>query len=94
MIKNFKLFIEDATATLGNMNGMGNVISAQPSNTPGLVSDSTPGSGDIGTSLGGIQTKGVLNRVAKKKKKKKKTKQLGEDYNNMYITNFSEWNQN
>jgi len=52
MIKNFKLFIEDATATMGNMNGMGNVTSAIPSETPGSVSDSIPGSGDIGQILG------------------------------------------
>ncbi len=40
-------------ATLGNINGMGPVVSPQPSATPGYVwgADATPGSGDIGQNL-------------------------------------------
>jgi hypothetical protein len=40
-------------ATLGNINGMGPVVSPQPSATPGSIwgADATPGSGDIGQNL-------------------------------------------
>ena len=42
-----------AYGTLGNMNGMGNVVAAQPSTTPGLNwgGDGTIGSGDVGQNL-------------------------------------------
>jgi len=63
-MKKFEEFIiEDACATLGNTGGMGAVVSAQPSSTPGDVAGGTIGSGDIGASLGS---------TAKWKKKKKK----------------------
>jgi hypothetical protein len=67
-MKKFKEYIkEDACATLGNTGGMGAVISAQPSATPGSVnaSDSIAGSGDIG------QLFGTYAKPALKTKKKK-----------------------
>lgn len=72
-MKKFKKYIkEDATSTMSNTGGMGPVISAQPSTTPGSVnaSDSTPGSGDIGTTLG-TYAKPMLNLKKRKDKKKK-----------------------
>lgn len=72
-MKKFEEFmIEDATATLGNTGGMGAVVAAQPSSTPGDVAGSTPGSGDIGQTLG-TYTKSAPNL---KKDKKKKMKNL------------------
>jgi len=38
-------------AALGNITGMGAVLSPQPSDTPGYVWGSTPGSGDVGQNL-------------------------------------------
>ena len=60
---------EDACTTLGNSGGMGNVVSAQPSSTPGDVAGGTKGSGDIGQTLG-TYTKPMLNLKKRKKKKK------------------------
>jgi len=69
-MKKFEDFIiEDATATMGNTGGMGAVVSAQPSGTPGDVAGSTPGSGDIGQLLG-TYTKPQLNLKKKKSKHK------------------------
>jgi hypothetical protein len=65
-MKKFKEFNEDACATMGNANGMGAVVAAQPSSTPGDVSGGTPGSGDVG------QTLGTYTKPASKLKKKKK----------------------
>ena len=70
-MKKFKEYIkEDATATLGNTGGMGSIVSAQPSATPGAVNapDSTTGSGDIGQTLG-TYTKPAL-KLRKDKKKR------------------------
>jgi len=58
---------EDATATMGNTGGMGPVSPAIPSSTPGDVAGSTPGSGDIGQSLG-TYTKPGINLKKRKKK--------------------------
>jgi len=97
MIKNFKLFIEDATATMGNMNGMGNVTSAIPSETPGSVSDSIPGSGDIGQILGTHTKKSTLDLRKKKKKKKdlKKKENFSHEqdktYDQMYVVRFGDY---
>jgi hypothetical protein len=71
----FKEFInEEACATMGNNGGMGNVVSAQPSSTPGSVnaSDATIGSGDIGQSFGTAYTKPQLKLKKDKKRKLKK----------------------
>ncbi len=97
-IKNFKQFIkEDATATLGNISGMGNVVSANPSSTPGDVGGSSIGSGDIGQTLK-TYTKKSLN--SKKKRKKKKNKNLNKKnfnneqnktYDKMYVVRFGDY---
>jgi len=72
-MKKFKDFIiEDATATMGNTGGMGAVVSAQPSGTPGDVAGSTPGSGDIGQLLG-TYMKPQLKMKRKKGKHKMNT---------------------
>lgn len=51
-------------------NGMGNVISSQPSYIPGDVAGSTPGSGDVTTNLGPYLM--GYNQFKKKRRKKKK----------------------
>ena len=71
-MKKFKEYNEDAAATAGNSNGMGAVVAANPSSTPGDVAGSTIGSGDIGQTLG-TYTKPALKM---KKDKKKKMKRL------------------
>lgn len=69
LMKKFKEFInEDASATMGNSNGMGAVVSAQPSSTPGDVGGSSIGSGDIGSKPFGIYSKSST-RLKKDKKK-------------------------
>ena len=75
-MKKFKEFIkEDATA--GNTGGMGAVVAAIPSATPGSVNsaDSIPGSGDIGMPLTGAYMKSAPN-MRKRKGKKYKMKKL------------------
>ena len=64
MIIKFNIFIENATATLGNTGGMGNIVSANPSSIPGDVAGSTIGSGDIVSKI----TPG-FSKLKKKKKK-------------------------
>lgn len=72
-MKKFEEFIiEDATATMGNTGGMGAVVAAQPSGTPGDVAGSTAGSGDIGQ-LFGTYTKPALKMKKKKGKHKMNT---------------------
>lgn len=68
-VKKFEEFInEDAAATLGNTGGMGAVVAAQPSSTPGSVEGSTIGSGDIGQAIGNYtKPKQKLNKRNKKK---------------------------
>lgn len=87
-IKKFEDFInEDACATMGNTGGMGAVVSAQPSATPGSVnaSDATIGSGDIGQGLGTAYTKPEL----KMKKKKKRRIKKYENFDSDEIDNFT-----
>jgi hypothetical protein len=74
-MKKFERFIIEDVATMGNTGGMGNVVAAQPSSTPGSVNsaDSLPGSGDIGQVLG-TYTKPGLNSKKRKDKKEKKIK--------------------
>ena len=63
-----KLLKEDAT--LGNTGGMGNVVSAIPSSTPGDVAGSIPGSGDIGQGLGTFTNIATFKKFNKTKNKK------------------------
>lgn len=94
-IKKFKDFLNEDGATLGNTGGMGAIISANPSSTPGNVADSSIGSGDIGQTLM-TQTKTPPN--LKKRKKKKDLKKV-ENFNNeqdkpydkMYVVRFGDY---
>jgi len=89
-MKRFKDFlIEDAVATAGNSNGMGAVVAANPSSTPGDVGSGTMGSGDIGHRAFEPFEKPRL-KLKKKKKKKKKLENLDSffDYNDN-IDNFT-----
>ena len=73
-MKKFKEYIkEDATATMGNTGGMGAVVAAQPSATPGSVNatDSIAGSGDIGQTISGAYMKSTPNLKKDKKHKRK-----------------------
>ena len=75
-MKKFEEFIvEDATATMGNTGGMGAVVAAQPSGTPGDVAGSTPGSGDIGQTISGAYMKSAPN-LRKRKDGKYKMKKI------------------
>jgi hypothetical protein len=51
-MKKFEDFLTEDAATMGNSGGMGAVTAATPSSTPGDVAGGTPGSGDIGQTLG------------------------------------------
>ena len=66
-----EFIVEDATATMGNTGGMGSVVAAQPSGTPGYVAASTPGSGDIGQTISGAYMKSAPNLKKDKKHKRK-----------------------
>jgi len=70
-MKKFKEFNEDATATLGNSGGMGGVVAANPSSTPGNVAGSSIGSGDVGQTLGTYTKPGVKMKKKKKNKREK-----------------------
>jgi hypothetical protein len=73
-----------AMANAGNVGGMGNVSSAQPSSTPGAVmtGDGTTGSGDYGFPLGVYTKKGATGnkyiKMGSKKGKKKSPKVLAD----------------
>ena len=71
LMKKFKEFNEDATATLGNSGGMGGVVAANPSSTPGNVAGSSIGSGDVGQTLGTYTKPGVKMKKKKKNKREK-----------------------
>ena len=74
-MKKFEEFMtEDAYATMGNTGGMGAVVAAQPSATPGATNapDSIPGSGDIGQSLGTFTKPQSILKKEKRKKGKMK----------------------
>ena len=101
LIKNWKAFTEmrlnedegggggTSVATLGNTSGMGAVVSAQPSSTPGSVwgADATKGSGDIGgTPLGPYTKLGA--------KRRRKRRKLGTGIDNFYVTNYKESTSN
>jgi hypothetical protein len=86
-LKKFKDFVkEDATATAGNTGGMGGVVAASPSSTPGDVAGSTIGSGDIGATLGTYTI--PINSIEKEKKNKKKKKKK-EKNENVDTDNFT-----
>jgi len=68
-MKKFEEFIkEDAFSTMGNTEGMGAVVAAQPGSIPGT--QGTTGSGDIGQPLA-TYSKPVVNMKRHKKNKKK-----------------------
>ena len=71
-MKKFRKYNEDACATMGNTGGMGAIVSAQPSATPGDVVGGTIGSGDIGQGLGTAYMKPQLKLKKDKKRKLKK----------------------
>ena len=102
-ISRFDEFVKENTAnvTAGNTGGMGPVVSANPSSTPGDVAGSSIGSGDIGSTLGTYtKTPLNLNKPSKKKKKKKKdlknksnfSNEQNKPYNKMYVVRFDEFN--
>lgn len=87
-MKKFKEFIkEDATSTIGNSNGMGAIVAAQPSANPGSLNsvDSIPGSGDIGNSFGNTYMKNIT--TLKKKKKRKGKRKRVESYDGFNYSN-------
>jgi len=99
MIKRFNEFLNEndgggvAMSTLGNTGSMGAVVAPTVGTTPGAVWGSgsgEKGSGDI-SATPGTYTKDNFKKKKKKKKKKDKISKLGEDYQNMYVTKFSEW---
>ena len=82
-----------AFATNSNSSGMGDIVSAQPSSTPGSVwsADATKGSGDIGQGLG-TYTKLAAKKKKKKKKDKRKRKynKTGSNIDKFYVTKYTE----
>lgn len=75
-----------AFATNSSISGMGPIVSAQPSSTPGDVAGSTKGSGDIGQPLG-VYGKGTASR--RNKKKTKRSKAINK-FDKLYTTNYSQ----
>lgn len=79
-----------AMANAGTVSGMGNVVSSQPSSTPGSAStgDGTVGSGDYGMPLNTYTKKGITgNKYVKHSKgNKKKSKKLLNDVSNFLKT--------
>jgi len=82
--ENKKFIKEDACATAGNANGMGGVVAANPSSTPGDVAGGTIGSGDVGQTLG-TYTKSIPKLKKGKKKKKKLNESSYSDFKRSYI---------
>lgn len=83
-----------AFSTNSNSMGMGAIKSSQPSNIPGDVAGSTPGSGDIATTIG-VFSKMPGNIISKKKKKRKNKKdreytKKGEHIDSFYTTKYTE----
>jgi hypothetical protein len=99
----FNKFIkEDATATMGNSNGMGAVIAANPSSTPGDVADSSIGSGDIGQTLIAKPNAKILTKKEEEEEKEKKKKKSAlkidnfnheqdKPYDQMYVVRFGDY---
>lgn len=80
-----------AFSTNSNSTGMGPIVSAQPSSTPGDVKGSTKGSGDIG-SAGGVYSKVRPTKKKKKKKTKTKNNKAAQKIDNLYVTKYTESN--
>jgi len=78
----------NAYASLGNISGMGNVVSPQPSNIPGDVAGSTKGSGDI--SKGTMTYSKIAAGKNKKKKKKKSYAEKASRIDKLYVTKYTE----
>ena len=80
-----------SSSSLGNTSGMGNVVSAQPSVTPGSVwgADATKGSGDISRTTLGPYSK---TPQRSKNKRKKKKKLPNDNIDNFYVTKYTEQN--
>lgn len=86
-MKKFEEFLnEDAVATMGNTGGMGPVVSAQPSSTPGDVTGGTKGSGDIGSAPAGAFMKSPVKSsfapLTKKGKAKKNKREKIKSFDN------------
>jgi hypothetical protein len=79
-----------AFSTNSNSNGMGAIVSPQPSSIPGDVRGGTEGSGDIGYPIGNY-SKHYPNYKRKKKKKKDTTKsKKAEKIDKLTIQKFSD----
>lgn len=97
--KEFTKIYEDgeggsSTGTLGNIGGMGDVVSAQPSSTPGDVAGGTKGSGDIGCTIGTYTKQPAGHPQKHRKNKRNKNKKdkpyhrLGAGIDNFYRTDY------
>jgi hypothetical protein len=85
-----------AMATQGNVSGMGNVSSSQPSGVPGAAAtgDGTVGSGDISMPLGKYTKKGVTgNQYTKFDHKPGKSKKKGKKKNKKILSDVADFLQ-
>lgn len=79
-----------AFSTNSNTNGMGQIVSSQPSDVPGDVRGSTKGSGDIGTTIGAYGKTSAGGSKKKKEKKNSKRSKTAAKIDNLYVTNYKE----
>lgn len=81
-----------AFATNSSISGMGPIVSAQPSATPGSVwgKDGTSGSGDIGGVLGPYTKLGAGRK--KRTKKRRSYAAKGAEIDKFYVSKYSEKN--
>ncbi len=77
--------------TNSSSNGMGNVVSAQPSSIPGDVSGSQKGSGDIGTSIATYMKQPANLKRRGKNKKNSKMEQNSKKIDDLYVVKFTEF---
>lgn len=78
-------------STLGSTQGMGAIVSPQPSDTPGDVRGSTKGSGDISKTTLKPFTKSFPKTRKKRKTKKKKTNaEKGAQIDKFYTSKYTE----
>jgi hypothetical protein len=84
-----------ASATLGNTGGMGAIVAPIASSIPGDVAGSTRGSGDLPAYDMGDHFGTMPYKRKKKKKKQKNTSKesrySGNNYDNMYVTKYTDW---
>jgi hypothetical protein len=81
-----------AFATNSSINGMGNIVSAQPSPIPGDVAGGTKGSGDLSGGVLSTSTKiGAVYRKVKTKKGEKMKKTKAENKLNNLIVKFNDF---